>query len=63
MAKKKRMINEKLERKPFEEIFDDTFAQFKDNLVISDDIRKKIVREAVKRIREQLQGLSRQPQI
>ena len=53
------MINDKLERRPFEEIFNDTFAQFKDNLVISDEIRKKIVREAIKRIREQLQGLSR----
>jgi len=59
MNKSKRMINDKLERRPFEEIFNDTFAQFKDNLVISDEIRKKIVREAIKRIREQLQGLSR----
>jgi hypothetical protein len=63
MSKPKRMINDKLQRKPFEEIFNDTFAEFKDNLLISEDIRNKIVKEAVKRIREQLQGLSRQPQI
>jgi hypothetical protein len=63
MKKPKRMINEKLERQAFEDIFKDTFSQFKDNLMISEDIRDKIVKEAIKKIREQLQGISRQPQI
>jgi hypothetical protein len=63
MPKNKRMINEKLERKPFEDIMNDSFAEFKDNMMISDDIRNKIVKKTVKKIRDQLQGLSRQPQL
>jgi hypothetical protein len=63
MTKNKRMINEKLERKPFEDIFNDSFAEFKDNLMISEEIRTKIVKRTIKKIREQLQGLSRQPQV
>jgi len=63
MSKSKRMINEKLERKPFEDIMNDTFAEFKDNLLISEDIKNKIVKRTVKKIRDQLQGISRQPQI
>jgi hypothetical protein len=59
MNKPKRMINEKLERKTFEDIIKETFSRFRDNFLISEEIRDKIISDATKKIREQLQGLSR----
>jgi len=59
MNKPKRMINENLERKTFEELIKDTFSRFRDNFLISEEIRDKIIKDATKKIRDQLQGLSR----
>ena len=59
MNKPKRMINENLERKTFEEIIKDTFSRFRDNFLISEEIRDKIIKDATKKIRDQLEGLSR----
>lgn len=53
------MITENLERKTFEEIIKETFARFRDNFLISEEIRDKIITDATKKIREQLQGVSR----
>jgi len=53
------MINENLERKTFEELIKDTFSRFRDNFLISEEIRDKIIKDATKKIRDQLQGLSR----
>jgi hypothetical protein len=58
MAKPKRMINQNTERVPFEEIVDSTFEKFKDNIVISQDNKKSITKEMIKKIREQLKGAS-----
>ena len=58
MAKTKRMIDSDTERVPFEEIVDATFEKFKDNIMISQDNKKSITKELLKKIREQLKGLS-----
>jgi len=59
MEKTKRMISETLERLPFETILKDVFAKYRDNLMCSSETLDNITKEATNRIREQLQGLSR----
>ena len=59
MGQYKRWINEELERKAFEEIIRKTFEHYRDNLMCSQDTIDEIIAEATQRIREQLQGITR----
>ena len=58
MPKPKRMLDQGTERVPFEDIIDATFEKYKDNIVISQDNKKSISKEMIKKIREQLKGIS-----
>jgi hypothetical protein len=58
MTKPKRMLDENRERIPFESIVDATFEKYKDNIVISQDNKKNIATEMIKKIRAQLKGAS-----
>ena len=60
MEKPKRMITDNLERKAFEEIIDEVFSKYKDNLMCSQSILDSIIKDATEQIRQQLQGISRQ---
>ena len=59
MEQSKRWITEYLERKAFEEIIRQTFSQYKDNLMCSQDTMDKIISDVTKEIRDQLQGISK----
>ena len=59
MEKTKRMITETLERLPFERIIMEVFSHYRDNLMCSGDTIESITKEATIKIREQLQGMSR----
>jgi hypothetical protein len=59
MEHQKRWVNETLQRLPFETIFKEIFARYKDNLMCSQETIDKITLDAAKQIREQLQGISR----
>ena len=59
MTKPVRMITPTLERAAFEEIIKEVFAKYRDNLMCSQSILDEITIDASKKIREQLQGLSR----
>ena len=58
MTKPKRMLDNNKERVPFETIVEATFEKYKDNIMISKDNKKIISDEMIKKIREQLKGLS-----
>jgi hypothetical protein len=59
MEKTKRMINENLERLPFETILREVFAKYRDNMMCSSETVENITQDAALKIREQLRGMSR----
>jgi hypothetical protein len=58
MTKPKRMLDDNKERLPFEAIVESAFEKYKDNIMISKDNKKILSDEMIKKIREQLKGLS-----
>jgi len=52
--KRKPLKDDALKRVPFEDIVEEVFLRYKDNVICSEDTRKAIVKEITLRIREQL---------
>jgi len=59
MGNVKRWVTEELERKAFEQIVREVFMKYRDNIMCSEIIMENIIKDSSKKIREQLQGLSR----
>ena len=58
MERRKKWINPNIERKAFENIIREVFMRYKDNLLCSEDTIEEIIKDATRRIRNQLQGLT-----